>query len=261
MREEKKLGRNPALFYKTFVVGVIVLFVGVGIQPAFATAQQEVEVDIEPKDYLFQTIIDIPNNQDIKNLIEQYKYDLFKVDIDRNFYRKLFLRNPRLYHSIIFSKSSLTSEYLDKCYKNGIKITNLLGEDKVLENIEKIEITDTSIFDEFNNIINRDEKLSNRLKTLKEMNTEKNSYMPSWENYPIICSIMSSMIIFIAPIFWIFTIVDYISYWFFSLLNLNKIANIFYYLEIIKELATFGFIFCLVFIMFIVLECVDIFPY
>jgi len=36
------MSKNPVL-YKSLVVGVIVLFIGVGIQPAFATNQPETD--------------------------------------------------------------------------------------------------------------------------------------------------------------------------------------------------------------------------
>jgi len=180
------MSKSSNMVYKTLVVGVIVLFIGVGIQPAFAIEEPKEEIiDIEPKDCLFQTIVDIANNPEVKKLLKQYDDDLFKVDIDRSIYRKIFLRNPRLFFNTLFTKPSLSIEYLDKCYNKGIEITNIFGEDKVIEMIESIEVTDTRVFDELNNIISKDEELSNRLATLKEMNKESNF---DWD-YPIICSI------------------------------------------------------------------------
>jgi hypothetical protein len=44
--------RNPAWLYKTFVVGVIVLFIGVGIQPVFAN-----DTNIRKKNDDYQEII------------------------------------------------------------------------------------------------------------------------------------------------------------------------------------------------------------
>ena len=42
------MDKHPALLYKTLVVGVIVLFIGIGIQPAFAISELEQEIgDIE----------------------------------------------------------------------------------------------------------------------------------------------------------------------------------------------------------------------
>ena len=96
------MDRNPALLYKTVVVGVILLFLGIGIQPAIAIVELKEEIiDVKPKDFLFQTIIDLINNPDINNLLEQSANDLFKVDIDRSVYRKLFLRNPILFCSTV----------------------------------------------------------------------------------------------------------------------------------------------------------------
>jgi hypothetical protein len=48
MREDKKyMDRNPALLYKTLVVGVIILFVGLGLQPAIAVTSQTIDNDDE----------------------------------------------------------------------------------------------------------------------------------------------------------------------------------------------------------------------
>jgi len=178
--------KNPVL-YKSLIVGVMLLFIGLSIQPSGAV-QPETEIDIEPKDYLFQTIIDITNNPEVKNLLEHYKTDLFKVDIDRSVYRKLMLRNPRLFFNILFTKPSMSVEYLNKCYNKGIEFTNIIVEDKVLEMIENVEITDTKLFDEINDIISKDEEISSRLETLKELNKDIKLDTP-WD-FPVICAIL-----------------------------------------------------------------------
>jgi len=178
---------------KGLPVAVIILFLGLAIQPSVAV-QPEQEIDVEPKDYLFQTIIDIANNPELKELLEQHKYDFFKVDIDRSVYRKLLIRNPRMFFNTLFTKPSLSIDYLNKCYNKGIEITNILGEDKVIEMIESIEVTDTRVFDELNNIISKDEELYNRLATLKEMNKELNSVVPL-RNFTIICYYLNWLIL------------------------------------------------------------------
>jgi len=176
---------------KGLAVAVIILFLGLAIQPSIATIQPK-EIDIEPKDYLFQTIIDIANNPDVMNLLEQYKYDLFNVDIDRSVYRKIFFRNPRLLLDIIFTKPSISLEYLEKCYKKGIEITNIIGEDKALEIMESIEVSNLEVFDKLDTIINDNEELTNRFATLKEMNNVL-SPVASFDEYPIICIILSAI--------------------------------------------------------------------
>jgi len=178
---------------KALAVAVIILFLGLAIQPSVAV-QPETEIDIEPKDYLFQTIIDIANNPELKELLEQHKCDLFKLNVDRSVYCKLFLRYPRLFGSLLFSKSSLTYEYLDRTYSNGIEITKIIGEDKALELIESIKVSDTEIFNEFNNIIANDEELSGRIAPLRELNKELKPDSPL-QDWPLICYILGSIIL------------------------------------------------------------------
>ena len=175
------------LLSKGLAVAVIILFIGLAIQPSVAV-QPEIEIDIEPKDYLFQTIIDIANNPDFKKLLEQYESDIVKVDIDRSVYRKIFFRNPKLINQLIFTKPAMSHEYFNFAYNQGIKIVNILGEDKVLETKENLRITNTKLFDKLNNIITKDEKLSDRLETLKEMNKDIKLDTP-WD-FPVICTIL-----------------------------------------------------------------------
>ena len=199
---------------KTLAVAVIILFLGLAIQPSVAV-QTDTEIKIEPKDYLFQTILDIANNLEIKNLLAKYDNVLFKVDIDKSVYRKILLRNPRLLFNTLFTKPSMSLEYLNECYNNGIENTNILGEEIVLETIENVEITDTKLYDELNNIISQKEEISSGLETLKEINKELNPVTPFED---IICPIAYSLFllfciltIFFLPIDIIAEAIDMIS--------------------------------------------------
>jgi hypothetical protein len=84
----------------------------------------------------------------------------------------------------------MSIEYLDKCYNDGIEITDIIGGDKVIETIENVDVTETKFYYELNNIISNDEELSIGLETIKELNKKTNSNTPIWEKYPIICSIL-----------------------------------------------------------------------
>ena len=91
---------------KVLVIGVILLFIGVSVQPSMGTDVPE-KIEVEPKDYLFQTIVDISNNPEVKELFEQVKDKgiVFISDYNfRNVYLKLLFRNPRLFCSLLFTK-------------------------------------------------------------------------------------------------------------------------------------------------------------
>jgi len=163
---------KQSIICKGLAVAVIILFLGVGIQPAFATTQPK-EIDIEPKDNLFQTIIDIANNPDVMKLLEQYNHNMFTSDYDyKSVYRQLLLKKPRLLFSMLFTKPSITYEYLDKCYNKGIEIINIIGENKVLEILESVGFSNTMFLDKIINIIRNDKNLYLRIATLKQMNQE-----------------------------------------------------------------------------------------
>ncbi len=189
------MDKKPVVLYKTLVVGIILLFIGVAVQPSVATIQPEEKINAEPKDYLFQTIIDIVNNADVKDLLEPYNHKLFTSDYDyKGVFSKLMLRNPRILFSMLFTKPSITYDYLDKCYNGGIEITNILGEDKTLEMLESIEVTNQEVLDELNNIIINDEEISDRIAILEEMNKEIKPKSPL-ENNSLICGILTLIVI------------------------------------------------------------------
>ena len=164
---------KPISLKKTLVIGIIVLFLGVGIQPAIATVQPKEEIIFDTsKDYLFQTIIDIANNPDVIDLLEQYDNDFVNVDIERSVYRKILFRNPLLFFNLLLTKPTNSHRYLNKCFRMGNEITNILGEDKTLDIIESVVVNDKEIYYELDKVIKKDEVLSEKLDTLKEMNKE-----------------------------------------------------------------------------------------
>ena len=171
-------------YKKGVVFGIIVLFIGIAIAPSNAVGLPE-NTNVEPKQYLFQTIIDISNNPDVKELLENNN-DFFTSHFDASLFRKILYRNPLLMFSILYKKPKMTHEYLNFAHNKGNKIVNIIGEDEVLELVESVEITNPELFDSLANIINNDEELSNRISVLAEMNEELKIGKPLVDN-PIIC--------------------------------------------------------------------------
>jgi hypothetical protein len=181
---------------KCLAVAVILLFIGLAIQPSVAI-EPETEIDIEPKDYLFQTIIDITYNLDIRNLLAKNIHNLFISNYNsRNLFLPLLFEKPRLLFSMLFTKPSMTYDYLNNCYNQGIKITNFLGEDKALEIIDSIKFNNIKIFNNLNIVIKNDKELFSRIASIQEMNKELKSNSP-FKGDPLICYIT---LIFLFPI-------------------------------------------------------------
>ena len=200
------MNKKPIVLYKAPVVGVILLFISIAVQPSIATIQPEKKIDEEPKDYLFQTIIKIANNPDVTSLLERYNHELFTSDYDyKSVFSQLLFKKPGLLLGFLCTKPYITFDYLDKCYNKGIEITKIIGENKALEMIESIKKSKQSDLDEMNNIILNNEELSERIEILKEMNKEFSPITPSQYN-PIICGILILITIPPVVIFWFFAL-------------------------------------------------------
>ncbi|MHA1969265.1 MAG: hypothetical protein ACW964_15875 [Candidatus Hodarchaeales archaeon] len=170
---------------KILVMGVIFLFVGVGVQSAFAIDIPEKE-EIEPKDYLFEFIVAIANNPDVQELFGENGNNAINLNFNnKNIFRQLLFRNPKLLCSMIFPKPEMTTQYLNKAYKQGIELINIFGEEKAIEMLGSIEVTNPELLDGLNNIIMNDEDLSNRISTLIELNGDNST----------ICNILFILII------------------------------------------------------------------
>ena len=183
---------------KTLALGVIVLFISVSYQPIIAEETISVEKESnydncsfeEAKEYLFQTIIDISNNPEVKDLLKQSNQRLFTSDYDyKDVFLHLLFRKPRLLKSLLFTRPKMTIEYLDKSYNNGAELINLLEEEESLDMVESVKITEPEMFNELKNIILNDEELSNQIFVLEEMNNDL-KFNFERTDFPIICGIL-----------------------------------------------------------------------
>ena len=96
---------------KVIVLSVIALFICVSFQSALAVEPKlsadntQIEEDIEPKDYLFDTIIVIANNPEVKELFEEYGNNIYDLDYNyKGILLKILFNNPKLLFSKLFTK-------------------------------------------------------------------------------------------------------------------------------------------------------------
>ena len=151
----------------------------------------------ECKEYLFQTIIEISDNPEIQDIVKS---------------------NYKPQRTILPFRSNnvdLKVEHLELLYELGLKIIDRLGEERVEDLMENIEIPDNAY--EIESIIMGNDELRERIYTLNTMNVKSETV--DWE-YPIICGIsrififisefMLSLYITIAEILFFFTFLSHI---------------------------------------------------
>jgi hypothetical protein len=186
------------IFCKSLVIGILVILVGVGVYPAVAdvSISQKSSSKYETMDakaFLFQTVIDTLNNPRVKELLERSNDDDFESVLIKNVdsrhkIKKIIFENFGLFVSMFFTKPSISQNYLDNVYDNGVRLINSIGTDKTLGILESLQVSDHELMDGLDEIIKNDEMLSEQVYTLEEMNTF-GSDQSSWP-FPLICTFL-----------------------------------------------------------------------
>ena len=143
---------------KIIVIGIIALFVCFGFQSAFAVEPIKLadisKVDIEPKDYLFETIVAFANNPEIEDLLEGYNHNIINFNYDGRYIRRqLLFKDSELLFSIASTKLEITTQYLDKGYKQGLELIEIIGEGRIYEILDSVEISEYDIFADLYNAV------------------------------------------------------------------------------------------------------------
>ena len=123
------------------------------------------------KNYLFETLVEISNNEDVNDLINR-------------------------------NTNKLSVEHLDFLYNIGLKMIDRLGEEKVLELIKSVKIANPEVYEELDAILMSNEELSERIFTLNEMNAKSEEFV--W-GFPIICGILIITYVFPFVILGVFS--------------------------------------------------------
>ena len=177
---------------KSITIVVMLLLIGIAFQPAVSTNELKTK-ESEPKEYLFETIIDIAKNPDVENFLNQIDKDEinFKVNYRSVFFR-ILLKNPSLITSVFFKRPTMSYDYLNFAYHQGIEVVKILGEDKSIEIFNSVKKTNPEIINDLTKIINNNEALSLRISKLEIMNNEVKPDEP-FAYDPIICAIFCSL--------------------------------------------------------------------
>lgn len=173
------------------IIGITVMLVGVVIQPSIAKLQPKEEINTDPKEYLIQTLIDIVNNQDVKEILKQSDIELIDNNINfRDVFLKLLYGCPRVLISTLFTKPRFSHEYLDFEYNNGCEIVKIIGEEDSSTIIESVKFKNPETFENINDVIENNSDLYGKILTLNSINNDLKLDLP-YPKHPIICSTLA----------------------------------------------------------------------
>ena len=141
---------------KSITFSIILLFIGVSVSSAIniqnvSTKEEYTEKDV--RELLFETIVDVVNNPEVKQLVKDNEYQIRIKDGNyQNIIKKILFRNPGLLSSMFILRQVITINSLNKLYVIGLNLNKVLGEDELLQLKNSIEVTSQCDCGEIENI-------------------------------------------------------------------------------------------------------------
>jgi hypothetical protein len=149
----------------------------VGYQMVQSSNKETMSNEVDPKELLFQTILDIANNKDIKKIILHSEM------------RQSVFFNPGLRFTI-FTQNVLTKKELNSAYHIGLVFSRNLDASTMHLILERYQVNHQEKQKEITKIIEKDVTLNRDIAQLSNSNCDcENDDKTSW-SFPILCLLL-----------------------------------------------------------------------
>jgi len=166
------------------ILAVVLLVLGsmtnvIVYQTVQASNQKVINYEVDQKELLFQTILDIANNREIQRLL--LNSDM-KKGTERSF-------DPGMLFSI-FTPHVFTKKYLNSAYTIGLILTKTLSTSKIHSILQCHQVSNQGVQREITAIIEENDTLNQEMKQLADVHCdcEKNS-TTGW-SFPVLCTLL-----------------------------------------------------------------------
>ena len=158
----------------------------VGYQTVQSSNQKIITAEVNEKDLLFQTLVDMANNKEIQRVILGSELTS----------KKFFVSDMRF---SAFTHPVQTKRYLNFAYHFGWILSKTISKTKIHSLLERYQVNNQGVQKGINAVIEKDAKLKGEMMQLSSLSCDcEKSNATSW-NFPVICVILWS----IGTFFWI----------------------------------------------------------
>jgi len=173
------------------IIAVTLLVLGsltnvVGYQSVQSSTQKVIKDEVDQKELLFQTILDIANNREIQRLL--LNSDM-KKGTERPFDSGIIFST--------FNPDVLTKKELNSAYHIGLILSKTLSTSKIHPILQRYQVSNQGTQKEITAIIEENDTLNNEMNQLTGVHCdcEKNS-TTGW-NFPVLCALLIPIILFL----------------------------------------------------------------
>jgi len=143
----------------------------VGVQTVESSKYTFIKDEVDQKELLFQTIIDIANNNEVQNEFQKNK----------------IVEGMK---QVSLSKPILTKYFLDKAYTIGVILSRMFTTSKIHFILESYEVSNKDIQKEIISIIERDNKLNSMVEKLSDEDCDCEEQGTTEWPFPVICGLL-----------------------------------------------------------------------
>jgi hypothetical protein len=196
------------------ICAVVLLVLGslsnvVGYQTVQSSNQNTINNEVNQKELLFQTIVDIANNKEIQKIIlnsEMRRGGFFNADT----------------RFLVFTSHMLTMKELNTAYHIGLLLTKTLSASKIHSLLERYWISNQGVQKEIIAVIEKDAIINGEMKQLSNSKCDcENENTTSW-SFPVICTILLPL--FILTILCVFALQKVTAFLDFCIVTISNIA-------------------------------------
>lgn len=164
----------------------------VGVVTIKSSNQKIVNEEVNPKELLFQTIIDIANNKEFQKviLIHETKGNGF-FNYDLKF--------------LTFTSKILTKKYLNTAYHIGLILSKTISKSKIHSMVQKCQLNYYNLQKKMISLIEKNDTLNNEIKQLSCLKCNCTDNKTGW-NFPILCTILWPLYFFTLAIWVVYDI-------------------------------------------------------
>lgn len=174
------------------IIAVVLLVLGsltnvVGYQTVQSSNQKAIKDEVDQKEMLFQTIVDITNNKEIQRII-------LKSQISREGFF-----NPGVRFSV-FNTPVLTKNQLKHMYLIGLILSKIISKSRIHSILEKYQVNNQMVQKEISAVIQKDAIFNAEIRQISNSDCDCENENIVTRNFTIICNILYIILIPIAMI-------------------------------------------------------------
>ena len=180
------------------IVAMVLLVLGsltnvVGYQSVQSSTQKVINDEVDQKELLFQTILDIANNREIQRLL--LNSDM-KKGTERSFDSGMLFS--------IFTPHVFTKKYLNSAYTIGLILTKTLSTSRIHSKLERYQVSYQGMQKEITAIIEENDTLDKEMNQLADVHCDCEKNNSTGWSFPVVCALLFP-IGFFTWMLWLFS--------------------------------------------------------